>query len=88
MARGPYPRAAVHLAILALFCTLAAVLVLDRKRGQVVRIGDDITLEVLALNPDRVRLGFSAPGSVRIDRLEVWLDRQQAATTANLAADP
>lgn len=47
------------------------MLVLARKSGESVVIGSDITVTVLEVRGDRVKLGFSAPGEVPIHRLEV-----------------
>jgi len=49
------------------------MLVLTRKAKQVVKIGDDIEVEVLILKGGSVRLGFRAPPNIRITRGE--LDR-------------
>lgn len=48
------------------------MLVLTRKPGQRVRIGDDIEVTLLEVSGDRVRLGFSAPPEVAIHRQEVY----------------
>lgn len=48
------------------------MLVLTRKPGQRVRIGDEIEVTLLEVNGDRVRLGFSAPPHVAIHRQEVY----------------
>ena len=47
------------------------MLVLSRKRGERIVIGDDITVTVLEVRGDRVKLGFAAPGEVPIHRAEV-----------------
>ncbi len=47
------------------------MLVLARKRGESVVIGNDVTVTVLEVRGDRVKLGFSAPGEVPIHRAEV-----------------
>jgi len=47
------------------------MLVLGRKRGESVVIGNDITVTVLEVRGDRVKLGFGAPGEVAIHRAEV-----------------
>lgn len=48
------------------------MLVLSRKRGEAILIGNDITVTVLEVRGDRVKLGFSAPGEVAIHRAEVY----------------
>ena len=47
------------------------MLVLTRKIGELVRIGDAITVRVLAVRNRQVSLGFVAPSDVKIYREEV-----------------
>ena len=47
------------------------MLVLSRKVGQRIVIGDDIELTVVDVRRDRVKLAFQAPTSVSIHREEV-----------------
>ena len=47
------------------------MLVLTRKMGEQIRIGEDIQLVVLGCEGGRVRLGFDAPETVAINREEV-----------------
>jgi carbon storage regulator len=47
------------------------MLVLTRKRDEVVSIGDEIEVVVLAIHGNKVRLGFVAPESVTILRKEI-----------------
>jgi len=44
------------------------MLVLSRKVNQVVKIGPDITVRVVRINGDVVRLGFEAPKDTPIVR--------------------
>lgn len=46
------------------------MLVLTRKLGEKILIGDDITLTVVDLRPDRVRIGVDAPREVQVWRQE------------------
>lgn len=48
------------------------MLVLSRKRNEVIRINDDISIVVVEIRGDKVRLGFQAPGTVRVHRQEVF----------------
>lgn len=48
------------------------MLVLKRKVGEVVRIGNDIEVHVLAIEGDVIKLGFEAPKQVQILRSEVY----------------
>jgi carbon storage regulator len=47
------------------------MLVLSRKRGETLVIGKGITVTVLAVNGDRVKLGIVAPAEVPVHREEV-----------------
>lgn len=52
------------------------MLVLSRKIGEEVVIGDDIRVRVLSVQGNQVRLGFVAPRSVQIHRQELLVDLQ------------
>ena len=58
------------------------MLVLTRKRGEQILIGDDIVITILDVKGDSIRVGVDAPRGVVIHRLEVM----QAVTEANLEA--
>jgi carbon storage regulator len=47
------------------------MLVLTRKVGEKIQIGDGITVTVLDVKGARVRIGIDAPGDVRIVRGEL-----------------
>ena len=47
------------------------MLVLSRKPGEQVALGNGITLTVVEVRGDRVRLAFDAPAQVRIRRAEL-----------------
>lgn len=44
---------------------------MNRKKGQKVLVGEDVLIEVVEVVGGKVKLGFTAPDDVRIDRLEV-----------------
>lgn len=48
------------------------MLVLSRKIGERIRIGDDVVLTVVRIHGDKVRLGIEAPDAVAIHREEVY----------------
>lgn len=60
------------------------MLVLTRKIGEVIQIGDEIEVVVLSTSGGRVKLGFSAPPEVRINRAEL----ADAATLPNATMQP
>jgi carbon storage regulator len=47
------------------------VLVLTRKLGEAIVIGEDVRLTVLSIAPGRVKIGIEAPPHVAVDRVEV-----------------
>lgn len=47
------------------------MLVLGRKIGEQVKIGDDITIEVTKIKGQRITLAIAAPSGVRIVRGEL-----------------
>ncbi|MFH1760524.1 MAG: carbon storage regulator CsrA [bacterium] len=53
------------------------MLVLTRKLGEVIRIGDDITVTVVELDGRNVKLGIQAPRSISVHREEVYQRIQQ-----------
>jgi carbon storage regulator len=48
------------------------MLVLTRKLGEIIRVGDAVTVRVLEVRGNQVRLGVDAPAEVRIYREEVY----------------
>lgn len=46
------------------------MLVLTRKRNEEIVIGDGIQLKVLRIKGNRVQIGITAAGDVRIERFE------------------
>ena len=51
------------------------MLVLSRLRDESVMIGDDVEVKVVDIRGDKVRLGFSAPNWIAVDRKEVFLQK-------------
>lgn len=48
------------------------MLVLSRKKDEKIIIGDSITLMVIEIRGDKVRLGIDAPKDVSVHRQEVY----------------
>jgi carbon storage regulator len=59
------------------------MLVLSREIGEKIVIGDNITLEVVDIRGDKVRLGFIAPREVSVDREEVRQAKEANPQTAD-----
>lgn len=53
------------------------MLVLSRSKGEQIVIGGSITLTVLEVRGDKVKLGFAGPAEVPIHRQEVFERLQQ-----------
>ncbi|WP_058300364.1 carbon storage regulator CsrA [Gorillibacterium timonense] len=62
------------------------MLVLARKKGESIVIGDNIEIVVLDTEGDSVRLGISAPKEVQIHRQEIYkairLSNEEASKSA------
>ena len=64
------------------------MLVLSRKKGEQIRIGDDVTITIHRISGNRVSIGIEAPGSCRIVRGELQTigEELQVAIPAEAAA--
>lgn len=48
------------------------MLVLSRKKGEVICLGDDVTVMIVDIRGDKVRLGIEAPAKLPVHRKEVY----------------
>jgi len=64
------------------------VLVLSRKAGEQILIGDDVVVTVLEVRGDSVKVGIDAPRGLRIQRQEVVAAVSDANVEASRPADP
>jgi carbon storage regulator len=48
------------------------MLVLSRRQGETIVVGDNITVTILAVNGDRVKIGVVAPAEVPVHREEIY----------------
>lgn len=63
------------------------MLILSRKVGESLKIGDDIEIFVTEIKGDKVRLGISAPSELKINRTELYLtveNNKEAADKVDL----
>lgn len=68
------------------------MLVLSRKPGEALRVGDEVEITVVEVKGDMVRIGIEAPRTVQIWRKELWeaivAENIKAAQEASVAAIP
>jgi carbon storage regulator len=63
---------------------IGLMLILTRKSGEGIRIGDSITLKIIEIRGNQVRLGVEAPKNVSVHREEIY---EQIRQQNELAAD-
>ena len=65
------------------------MLVLTRKRDERIMIGDQISLLVVDIRGDKVRLGIEAPSDITVHRQEVYeaIQREQALEAESVPVD-
>jgi len=62
------------------------MLVLTRKLGETIVIGDDIVIKVVDIHGKQIRLGIEAPTEISIFRGEIY-DRIQEENKKNLISE-
>ena len=63
------------------------VLIITRRPGEKIMLGDDVVVEVVEVSGSSVRLGIQAPRSVPVYREEIWRSVKQENAAA-AATDP
>jgi carbon storage regulator len=64
------------------------MLVLTRRAGESIVIGDEVRVVVLDVRGDTVRLGIEAPRNVQVHRAEVYAEAQAANANATGSGSP
>jgi carbon storage regulator len=55
------------------------MLILSRRPQETIRVGEEVTITVLAVEGNKVRLGITAPRHISVDREEVHERKQREA---------
>jgi carbon storage regulator len=63
------------------------MLILTRRTGERIRIGDSVTVAVLGVHGNQVRIGVEAPRELTVHREEV-LDRIRSSISSARRAEP
>jgi carbon storage regulator len=64
------------------------MLILTRRVGETLMIGDDVTVTVLGVKGNQVRIGVNAPRDISVHREEIYerIKREQAEAGHGAAA--
>lgn len=63
------------------------MLILTRRVGESIVVGDDIVLTVFEVRGDAVRIGIEAPRSVKVNRKEIYEEIQRSNAQAVSSSD-
>ena len=66
------------------------MLILTRKSGEGIRIGDNITLKIIEIRGNQVRLGIDAPRDLSVHREEIYalIQEQNREAAKSSPVDP
>jgi len=66
------------------------MLILTRRVGETLMIGDEVTVTVLGVKGNQVRIGVNAPRDVAVHREEIYerIKRERAEQASQASADP
>jgi len=52
------------------------MLILTRRIGETLMVGDEVTVTVLGVKGNQIRIGVNAPINIAVDREEIYLRKQ------------
>lgn len=67
------------------------MLIITRRPGEKIMLGDDVVIEVMEVSGSSVRVGIQAPKSVPVYREEIWAavkEENKAAAAAETTTLP
>ena len=85
-----WPKAPLKAPLSALVSSLAkedpAVLILTRRTGESIQVGESVTVTVLGIKGNQVRVGITAPRDIAVHREEIFerIKLQQNVATTRL----
>ncbi len=63
------------------------MLILTRRIGEVLRIGDDVSITILGVKGNQVRIGIDAPKDVAVHREEIYQRIKREEAPGKFAGD-
>ncbi len=61
------------------------MLILTRRAGETIRINNDISIQVLGVSGQQVKIGITAPTDVAVHREEIYLRIQEERELVSVA---
>ncbi len=63
------------------------MLVLSRKKGESIVIGDNIEVSVVDIQAEQIKLAITAPRSITVHRKEIYLQIQEENKASSLVSE-